>query len=141
MSGQVLHWFTGSSPLQPSLRLPVPAPLSCSVHISHFWTRFPAPSPISSPISYMLSGLRCAHFGTFAALTREWVRPTPPGALLEVLRSIVYYWNRLILYFPQSPKALQSESLCLFLQPTLYRKSTCAFSEKATQARTDNIIN
>jgi hypothetical protein len=43
---------------------------SFPVHTSHSITRFPAPSLTSHPDSHMLASLRCAHFGTFSALTR-----------------------------------------------------------------------
>jgi hypothetical protein len=49
-----------------------PSPsLSFSVHISHSITPLPAPSPTPPPDSHMLPRLRCARFGTFAALTRR----------------------------------------------------------------------
>lgn len=62
-----VHVRPCSAPFTP----PVPplSFLSFSVHISHFITRCPAPSSILLPTPHMLSLSRCAHSGTFSALT------------------------------------------------------------------------
>jgi hypothetical protein len=87
-----------------------PCHFLCTSHVS---------SPTSPPDSQMLSRLRCAHFGTFAALTRSlsafhfFVCPSGGTA-----------GNRLILYFPKSPKALQSDIFYFYCMSLLHHPKT-----------------
>jgi hypothetical protein len=84
---------------------PSHSPHHFSVHISYVITRFPAPSPTSPPRSpYAFLTVLCQYWH-ICCLDTEF--ECLPLLRLPFWR---YLWNRLILFSPKSPKALQSDA-------------------------------
>jgi hypothetical protein len=102
-----------SAPLQPLLPLPFPAPplvvfcahLTFHHSLSCPFSQLPAIFSYYSPLTLLCPVWHiCCLYTGFECLPLVW------------LPFWGYCWNRLILFFPKSPKAFQSDLLCLCIR-------------------------